>query len=109
MSVAGELLKAAGLAGFVATVTENLLERLGGPVLARIQESWGAATAATVPLNHDLERALRLAQLAGVVIMLSRHAEEVERLAALDGTRILREPFVQAGLDWVRAQCGLCR
>jgi len=60
----------------------------------------------TVPLNHDLEHALRVAELTTGLVLLERYRRQ-EEADRFDDRMALPPPFIAAARSWLHSQLGL--
>jgi tetratricopeptide (TPR) repeat protein len=115
VSLLGPLFGAFGMeaAKGAASAADAGLEMLFGErvseALAEAQQAM-RAYAGPLPPNHDLERALRCAQLTASLVLVRAHGMALEAEQAADGTERTGQapPFLAAARGWLRDQLGLC-
>lgn len=115
VSLLGPLFGAFGMeaAKGAASVADLGLEALfGDSVAGALDDAQEAMRAYTSPLppNHDLERALRCAQLTASLILVRAHGMALEAEQAADGRDRTGQPppFLAEARGWLRTQLGLC-
>ena len=108
MSISGGLLVMCGAASaeWAGPILDKASEKLFGGAAKRVLEQLQArirAHTGELPVNHDLERSIRLAELTSTLMVLAayRHQDEIDR-ADTRGT--LPPPFIKAAHDWLLEQ-----
>jgi hypothetical protein len=111
MSLTGGLLMMFGAAGaewagpLLDKAAEHLFDGAGKRALEDITAKLRAYTG-DVPLNHDLEHAIRLAELTSTIVLLEayRRQDEGDRF---DSRTAMEPPFIPAARKWLHEQIGL--
>jgi hypothetical protein len=106
----GTLLAGAGLPRFAPDLLDKAGELLFGArskeILETAQDRLRAYTG-KVPVNHELEQAIRCAELTATLVLLVefRHKTEGEHF---DTRSAVPPPFIAAAQAWLHRQMGLC-
>jgi len=85
---------------------ELLFDGAGKRVLEEVQARLRAYTGG-IPPNHDLEHAMRLAELTGTLVLLETYRREDEG-DRFDTRAAIPPPFIAAARKWLHGQIGLC-
>jgi hypothetical protein len=106
----GTLLAAIGLSQFSADLLDKAGELLFGTrgrgILEQIQDRLRAYTG-KVPVNHDIEQAIRYAELTASIILVDHYRRTTEG-EHFDTRSAVPPPFIGAAQTWLHQQIGLC-
>lgn len=92
--------------GAIKGVTKAI-SMLYGQEIETLLASVKAAGAQGTPINHDLERGIRLAQITASLVVVIAYAKEDEKDRA-DTRGVPPDPFIAPALAFLRGQAGLC-
>ena len=107
MSISGGLLVMCGAASaeWAGPILDKASEKLFGGAAKRVLEQLQArirAHTGELPVNHDLERSIRLAELTSTLMVLAAYRHQVKSIALTRAA--LCRPFIKAAHDWLLEQ-----